>query len=76
MLVLVGQDTHHALGVLVETDMARSLKKPTIQLLCKRARQNNYKGVSRIADRMAWKWKLINERVGEIWTRKQHGLST
>ena len=30
VFVLVGQDTHNASGVLVETDMARSMNKPTI----------------------------------------------
>ena len=73
VLVLVGQDTHNAPGVIVETDMARSLHKPTFQVLCKEARQNNYMGVSHIEDRVLWKWKVINQRLDEIWTRKQRG---
>ena len=73
VFVLVGQDTHNAPGVLVETDMARSLKKPAIQVLCKKARQNNYKGVPHIEDRISWKWKRINKLLEEIWTRKHRG---
>ena len=30
VVVLIGQDTHNAPGVIVETDMARSLNKPVI----------------------------------------------
>ena len=73
VFVLVGQDTHNASGVRVETDMAKSLKKPVIQVLCKKARQNNYKGVPHIEDRISWKWKRINKRLEKIWTRKQPG---
>ena len=73
VLVLVGQDTHNAPGVLVETDMARSLQKPTIQVLCKRARQSNYKGIPHIEDRIHWRWKRLNEKLGRISTRKRRG---
>ena len=73
VLILAGQDTHIAPGVIVETDMARGLNTPTFQVLCKRARQNNYKGVPHIEDRISWKWKSINKRLDEIWTRKQRG---
>ena len=30
VLVLIGEDTHNAPGVIIETDMARSLNKPLI----------------------------------------------
>ena len=70
VLVLVGQDTHNAPGVLVETDMARSLKKPTIQILSKAARLNNFEGVPHIEDRIAWKWKTIDKKIDEVWIRK------
>ena len=66
VLVLVGQDTHNAPGVLVETDMARSMKKPTIQVLSAKARRNNYKGAPHIEDRMPWKWDVINRRLNEL----------
>ena len=32
VIVLIGQDTHNAPGVIVETDMARSLGTPVIQV--------------------------------------------
>ena len=66
VFVLVGQDTHNAPGVLVETDMARSLKKPTIQVLSWKARHHNYKGVPYIDDRISWKWNTINAKLDSI----------
>ena len=66
VLVLVGQDTHNAPGVLVETDMARSLGKPTIQILSEKARRNNYRGVRSIKDRIPWKWDNIKKRLDEL----------
>ena len=70
VIVLVGQDTHNAPGVLIETDMARSLEKPTIQILSKGARCHNYEGILHIEDRIAWKWKTIDRKIDEVWTRK------
>ena len=66
VFVLVGQDTHNAPGVLVETDMARELKKPTVQVLTKQARRHNYRGVPHIEDRVPWKWKTIDKKIGEL----------
>ena len=66
VFVLVGQDTHNAPGVLVETDMARSLKKPTIQVLSAKARSNNYTGLRHLKDRIPWKWQVINRRLDEL----------
>ena len=66
VLVLVGQDTHNAPGVLVETDMARSLHKPTIQVLSERARRNNYSGIPHLEDRIPWKWDVINRRLDDL----------
>ena len=37
VVVLIGQDTHNAQGVIVETDMARSFGKPIIQVRGPRA---------------------------------------
>lgn len=73
VFVLVGRDTHNAPGVLVETDMARSLRKPTIQILSKSARRHSYKGVPPIDDRISWNWKRIDEKLEEIWTSKRRG---
>lgn len=66
VFVLVGQDTHNAPGVLVETDMARGLNKPTIQVLSEKARRNKYTGLSHIADRIPWKWNVINKRLDQL----------
>ena len=66
VVVLVGQDTHDAPGVLVETDMARSLNKPTIQVLSERARRNNYRGIPHLEDRIPWKWDVINRRLDAL----------
>ena len=70
VFVLVGKDTHNAPGVLVETDMARSLEKPTIQILSWGARHQNYTGVPHIESRIAWKWKTIDKKIDEVWTSK------
>ena len=66
VFVLVGQDTHNAPGVLVETDMARSLNKPTIQVISEKARRNNYKGILHLKDRIPWKWDVINRRLDDL----------
>ena len=66
VFVLIGQDTHNAPGVLVETDMARSLNKPTIQVLSKRARRNTFSGLPHIENRIPWKWNVINKRLDEL----------
>ena len=66
VFVLVGQDTHNAPGVLVETDMARSMEKPTIQVLSEKARRNNYKGIPHLEDRIPWKWDVINRRLDHL----------
>ena len=57
VLVLIGQDTHNAPGVIVETDMARSLDKPVIQI---RPQGRTYKGLTRLDEPIPWRWKTIN----------------
>ena len=66
VFVLVGQDTHNAPGVLVETDMARSLNKPTVQILSERARRHNHRGIPHLEDRIPWKWDVINRRLDDL----------
>ena len=66
VLILVGQDTHNAPGVLVETDIARNLNKPTIQVLSEKARRNNYNGVPHLEGRIPWKWDVINRRLDDL----------
>ena len=70
VFVLVGQDTHNAPGVLVETDMARSLEKPIIQILSKGARRQSYNGIPHIEDRIPWKWETIDKKLDDVWIRR------
>lgn len=63
VIVLIGQDTHNATGVIVETDMARSLNKPIIQI---RAQRRSFQGVTRLGDPIPWKWSRINRELEKI----------
>lgn len=63
VLVLIGQDTHNAPGVNVETDMARSLNKPIIQI---RPQGRTYQGVTRLDEPIPWRWTRINERLDAV----------
>ena len=63
VLVLIGEDTHNAPGVIIETDMARSLNKPVIQI---RPQGRTYKGLTRLDEPIAWKWKTINARLDAL----------
>ena len=68
VVVLIGQDTHNAPGVIAETDMARTLKKPVIQI---RPKRRTYTGLARLDEPIPWKWKTINARLNEISPRKR-----
>ena len=63
VVVLIGEDTHNAPGVIVETDIARSLGKPIIQV---RPQGRPYKGLSRFGAPIAGKWKAINTKLDAI----------
>ncbi len=63
VVVLIGEDTHNAPGVIVETDIARSLNKPTIQV---RPQDRPYSGVTRLGEPITWKWKNINSKLDAI----------
>ena len=63
VVVLVGEDTHNAPGVIVETDMARSLNKPIIQV---RPQGRPYQGLTRLGEPIPWKWKKINAKLDSI----------
>ena len=60
VIILIGPDTHNAQGVIVETDMARSMQKPIIQV---RAKGRAYKGITRLGEPIRWKWKSINAKL-------------
>ena len=63
VVVLLGPNTHNAPGVIVETDIARSLNKPTIQV---RPRGRPYKGLTRLGEPIPWRWDTINEKLNAI----------
>lgn len=63
VVVLIGADTHNAPGVIVETDMARSLHKPIIQV---RPKGRHYRGLTRLGEPITWRWRTINEKLEAI----------
>lgn len=63
VVVLIGEDTHNAPGVIVETDMARSLGKPIIQV---RPQMRTYQGLTRLGEPIPWKWTRINKELGRV----------
>ena len=63
VVVLIGQDTHNAPGVRVETDMAKSFKKPIIQV---RPHGRAYDGLSHLGKPITWEWKRINAELNKI----------
>ena len=63
VVVLIGQDTHNAQGVIVETDMARSMNKPVFQV---RPQGRTYNGLTRLEEPIPWRWKDINAKLDEI----------
>lgn len=63
VVVLVGQDTHNAPGVIVETDIARSLGKPIIQV---RPQKQTYRGLTRLEEPIPGRWQTINAKLDEI----------
>ena len=68
VVVLIGQDTHNAQGVIVETDMARSMGKPIIQI---RSQRRTYNGLTRLDEPIPWRWPTINARLDRIQTRRR-----
>lgn len=68
VVVLIGQDTHNAQGVMVETDMARSMNKPIIQI---RPQGRPYNGLTRLGEPIPWKWRIINSSLDEISSRRR-----
>ncbi len=66
VVVLIGEDTHNAQGVIVETDIARSLDKPVIQV---RPQDRPYNGVTRLGEPIPWRWRRINTELDRIANR-------
>lgn len=68
VVVLIGQDTHNAPGVIVETDMACSFDKPIIQI---RPQDRPYNGLTHIGEPISWKWKTINAKLDTVSSRSR-----
>ena len=66
VVILIGEDTHNAPGVKVETDMALSLEKPVIQI---KPQGRSYTGLKHLSEPIMWKWKTINAKLDEIAQR-------
>ena len=67
VVVLIGQNTQNAPGVIVETDMARSLGKPIIQV---RPQRRPYNGLTRLSEPIPWKWPRITVELDTIVNRR------
>ena len=63
VVILIGQDTHNAQGVVVETDMPRSFGKPIIQV---RPQGRPYQGLTRLGEPITWRWSRINTELDRI----------
>ncbi len=68
VVVLIGQDTHNAQGVRVETDMARGRQKPIIQI---RPQGSTHTGLKHLNKPIAWHWQTINAKLDAIAPRKR-----
>ena len=67
VVVLIGEDTHEAPGIIVETDMARSFGKPIIQV---RPQGRPYNGLTRLGDPIPWRWSRINAELDRVASRR------
>ena len=63
VVVLIGQDTHSAEGVIEERCIARDLNKPIFQV---RNQRSNYGGLAGLSEPIPWRWEAINEKLDEI----------
>ena len=68
VVLLIGEDTHNAPGVIVETDIARSLGKPIIQV---RPKRRPYKGLTRLGKPIKGTWKNINAELDAVANQRR-----
>ena len=66
VIVLMGQDTHSARGVLVETSMAQTFKKPVIQVVPQDRPYKNGLPYLKGNEPIPWDWEVINQALGRI----------
>ena len=68
VVVLIGQDTHNAPGVIVETDIARSLNKHVIQV---RPQGRTFNGLTRLGQPISWRWSRINAELDRVASQRR-----
>ena len=67
VVVLIGEDTHNAPGVREEVNIARRLRKPTIQI---RPQGRPYNGLRDLDQPIPWRWKGINRQLDSIQSER------
>ena len=70
VIVLVGPDTHNALGVKIEVDIARQLGKSVFQIL---PQGRPYRGVPYLDTPVRWRWSRINAKIDELLAGNAQG---
>ena len=68
VVVLIGQNTHSAPGVIVETDIARSFNKPIIQI---RPQGRPYQGLTRLGEPIPWRWNRISAKLAAVASQRR-----
>lgn len=63
MIVVVGQDTHNALGVKEEVEIENRLGKPILWI---QPQDSNYDGLYGAGEIIPWKWDKIAEKIAEL----------
>ena len=62
VIVVVGEDTHNALGVEKEVTIANQLKKPMFQIRPQRRTAGEIRGGGEM---IRWRWKKIDAKIAE-----------
>lgn len=62
LIVVLGEDTHNAPGVIKEVGEANQLKKPMFQVRPQRRTTGEVRGAGKV---IPWKWKRINAKIAE-----------
>ena len=70
VVVLIGPNTHNAPGVRVETDMARSFKKPVIQVIPQDRPYKNGLPYLKRNEPIPWDWEIINQELERVSPRR------
>ena len=63
VIVVVGDDSHNAPGVIKEVGEANKMKKPIFQIKPKPRKVGKVKGAGEM---IPWRWKRINAKIDEL----------